>query len=249
MSAAFKPEDATWHARVRPIKAIRAFRRAAEEPENLDVAIEVFMATAGLDDGSIAKRLADDPVGRKMLEEQPPIPDALMDPSRLAAYPEGSLGRCYADHLEREDLDPAKLVEQSRDFVKDQKMSKLHRWLHGLHSGQHDLWHVLTGYDTDYAGEGALLGFTYGQCGHRAYGIQAVISALHMFSFGHWGSLRHHFEGYRRGKRAKMLFLVDWESQLGRPLVEIRRELGLPEPPVYEHVSLAEMGMGSVEAA
>ena len=43
-------------------------------------------------------------------------------------------------------------------------------------------------------------------------------------------------EGYRRGKAAAWLPGQDWEALLSRPLAEVRQELGLGDPPVYDEV-------------
>jgi ubiquinone biosynthesis protein Coq4 len=46
-------------------------------------------------------------------------------------------------------------------------------------------------------------------------------------------------QGYRRGKRAKPLLEEDWEALFERPIDEVREQLGVGPPPVYEQLRSA----------
>lgn len=50
-----------------------------------------------------------------------------------------------------------------------------------------------------------------------------------------------HVEGYRRGKRAELLFIVDWDSQLKRSLADVPADLGLPTSTDYVRVWSEEL--------
>jgi ubiquinone biosynthesis protein COQ4 len=41
-------------------------------------------------------------------------------------------------------------------------------------------------------------------------------------------------EGFRRGRRAAWLPGAEWEALLAQPLVSVREELRVGEPPVYQ---------------
>ena len=98
----------------------------------------------------------------------------------------------------------------------------------------HDLWHVLTGYGRDEAGEAANLAFTYGQTRSRGAGL-IVLTAVAIGMRTHpiaWP--RYLFRAWRRGRRAAMLTVAPWEELLPRPLALVRQSLGV-EPPEKAH--------------
>jgi ubiquinone biosynthesis protein COQ4 len=94
----------------------------------------------------------------------------------------------------------------------------------------HDLWHVLTGLDTDPAGELGLQAFYLAQ--GRAYLPLLVISSvmLNTALYGYEDRGRRVeaiARGWDLGKRAQRIAGVDWTPHLARPLADVRRELGL----------------------
>jgi ubiquinone biosynthesis protein COQ4 len=98
----------------------------------------------------------------------------------------------------------------------------------------HDLWHALTGYGSDEAGEAAVLAFTQGQIPQRALAVLVAAAAW----LGPWGDAlawqRYLVRAWRRGRRARALIAADWEALLPRPLAEVRAVLGV-EPPERAH--------------
>ena len=96
----------------------------------------------------------------------------------------------------------------------------------------HDLEHVLTGWGRDLLGEIALLSFGLAQAWHHGIGLIVTDAYLR----GEPETRRMIRAGWRRGKRARWLSASDWAELLPRPLDELRAELGLGDPPVYEPV-------------
>jgi len=94
----------------------------------------------------------------------------------------------------------------------------------------HDLEHVATGYGRDMRGEAALLALGLAQ--GWSHGIALILAMAWLESDREGRRLLR--EGWRRGRRAAALHCADWEALLPRPLDEVRRELGLGDPPVYE---------------
>jgi len=94
----------------------------------------------------------------------------------------------------------------------------------------HDLWHVVTGHNTDYAGEIALQAFTFGQ-------VRAP-STLILSLTGTLKGLREKpglpldvLAAFRAGKAAKPLIAFPWEDHWSTPLAEVRAMLGLAATP------------------
>jgi ubiquinone biosynthesis protein Coq4 len=95
----------------------------------------------------------------------------------------------------------------------------------------HDLWHVVTGCETDPAGEIALQAFLYAQT--RAPG-SAILAAAGMLRILRTSPaiVRDVVALYRAGARARSLPSFAWEDHWDKPLSEVRAMLDLPvEPP------------------
>lgn len=92
--------------------------------------------------------------------------------------------------------------------------------------------HVTTGWGRDLLGEGSVLAFSIAQKWH--HGI-ALIVAMAFWTGGPEmrGMIR---KAWRRGKQSECLEFADWEGLLPLPLAQVRQQLGLGEPPVYEPV-------------
>lgn len=94
----------------------------------------------------------------------------------------------------------------------------------------HDLWHVLTGFDTSAAGEVGLQAFYLAQ--GRAYLPLLVISAVLMNTALFEYEDRHArldaiARGWTLGKEAQRIAGIDWRQHLASPLAEVQREFGL----------------------
>ena len=100
----------------------------------------------------------------------------------------------------------------------------------------HDLWHVLTGYGMDEAGEAALLAFNLGQVPNFGM-LLIVLAAAAIGPKDMWLSWpRYLFQAWRRGRRAALLAVAPYEHLLARPLDEVRARLRI-EPGNAAHPS------------
>lgn len=133
------------------------------------------------------------------------------------------LGGMYARHMKARGIRP--------DFY-DQvaPRHKLH-YLRLRMRQTHDIWHTLTGFDTDPAGEVGLQGFYFGQVtnGQSALIISGAI--LSSILRRRYGELEHFIEafcaGYRNGRRAQPLLGVKWEQLWQEPVAGLRRRFGI----------------------
>lgn len=153
-----------------------------------------------------------------LLARQPCDP---IDLDALAGRPAGTLGRVFAEHCRARGLNPNLGYIPPNDEVD---------WmLHHL-ALTHDLWHVVTGWGNDLAGETGLGGFYMGQLGGPAFfgyllGLLSLSTALRRRSFQQFMDAMT--AGYEMGKQAEPLFGVDWSTLWDVPLGDVRARFKL----------------------
>jgi ubiquinone biosynthesis protein COQ4 len=147
-----------------------------------------------------------------------------IDMAALAALPEGSLGRTYAEQLQRLNLTPESLIDPRPITTAAEYIT------HRLRE-THDIIHVLTGFGIDGPGELGLQAFNLAQ-------VRSPLAVLLIFG-GLLGTLqddepllRALARGFEMGLAARCLISAKLEEGWERPLADWRRELGLPEAPL-----------------
>ena len=94
----------------------------------------------------------------------------------------------------------------------------------------HDIFHILLGFDTSYAGEMGVFGFTVGQNYSKMLKLVEPIILL-IFCFIAPTQIKKIWECDRRGKalgkQAQCLLIYPFEENWTRPIIDIRSELGL----------------------
>lgn len=165
------------------------------------------------------------PAGKKLYEERRALDSQTIDLDALAALPEGTLGRAYATFLRSRGLTP-EIFDGAPARIADPQRSYLVQRMRQTH----DLWHVVTGCETDPAGEVALQAFLYAQT--RAPG-SAILAAAGMLRIVRKtpAIVPYVIALYRAGMRAGSLPAFGWEDHWATPLTEVRAMLGLPLEP------------------
>ncbi|MEC4813187.1 MAG: Coq4 family protein [Scytonema sp. PMC 1069.18] len=136
--------------------------------------------------------------------------------------PPGSLGYAYYHHMTRNGI-PAyeySAFEASDDisYIKLRKMQT------------HDIWHVITGYNTNIFEELALQGFYQGQTPTVYQTLLMLALVLHFATVQTKDlntALEALFEGWHRGRTARPLWAVRWEEMWQRPLADIQAEYNI----------------------
>jgi ubiquinone biosynthesis protein COQ4 len=220
------PQKVQWR------KAWRALQTLIEDPERTDQVFELIRALAGQSGERLFRRFRRHPEGQRLLAEGPDLLAALSDRERLMSLPVGSFGRAYAGFMDEGRLRAQGLLEAA-DAVRqpeDLELDPERRWFYDRLRDMHDLWHVLTGYGRDVAGEAANLAFTHAQTRNR--GIAAIVVAAALLGPKtldcHWQ--RYLVRCWQRGRRAQLLVLARYEELLPLPLERVRRELGVEAP-------------------
>lgn len=167
------------------------------------------------------------PLAEEMLRDRylSPPPDL----AALAVLEDGTLGRAFEVYMSEAGLDPNRLRESA--FIEAHKArGEDVGYLAERGFQLHDMFHVLTGYDTTPLGEVRVVSFTVAQ-------IPAPYPALIIASRPLQAALYKPqllpvimdaiTEGWQRGRSAKPLLAVRWEEYWDRPLEELRQEYDL----------------------
>jgi ubiquinone biosynthesis protein COQ4 len=223
--------------RLRWLRALREMRALFRAPDDTEHALDFLYALgSGSFERSISKTAASD-AGRALLAERPCLLDALSDRGRLAAMPEDSLGRAYLAYLDRNGFQPGGLLAlEHRVAARWEReegvpgLDPLRAWFRDRGVLGHDLYHLITDYDTDDVGEAALLAFTLGQFGGTGQTVLTLGAALKCARVRGWGFLRQAFRAWQRGRRAAQLAALPWEQLLPLRLDTVRRLAGVADP-------------------
>jgi ubiquinone biosynthesis protein COQ4 len=204
------------------------------DPERTDLAFEIVSSlSAGSMERTMARVQGSDE-GRRLLAEKPDLLAVLRDREGLRAMPEGSFGRAYAAFMDEAGLSPEGLVEADEVATANDpdavQLDPDRQWVSDRLRETHDLWHVLTGYGRDEAGEAANLAFSFGQVTNPGLALMVVAAGF----LGPWepslGWQRYLLTAFLRGWNASDLVLARYEELLPLPLAEVRRRLGIGAP-------------------
>jgi ubiquinone biosynthesis protein Coq4 len=214
------------------IRGAHAFLRLTQDPNRLD---EVFRLIESINENprfreQLVEGYRRTPHGAQALQNKPRL--GPIDLDALGQLPEGTLGHEYARFMRQHGLDPAALpvkpVEDDASFIEAHLRET------------HDLWHVVTGFEPNVAGELGLQAFYLAQFTNRV--------ALAILSAGMLNTLIYGFEdsgarmsqiarGWQLGRQARPLFGTDWKQLWTTPISEVRARLGLEPRPTSNEVT------------
>ena len=212
-------------------RALRALRQLLNDPQQTEKAFEIFLSLAGDEEEQTFQRFIAEPGRVGLLTARPSLFDRLCDRAALAGLPSHSLGRAYLAYLDNAGFAPDGLVK-----LKDEMdayacsigealpvLDPLRECARVRGILMHDLWHVLTDYGTDEAGEAALLAFALAQFPGRANRLLTTGAAARGALVAGAGFVRYLWQAWRRGRRAVWLPALPYEELLGEPLDAVRR--------------------------
>ena len=209
-------------------RAWRALRDVISDAERTDKVIEFINSVGGSGDLKAFARFRAHPEGQRLLEERSSLLTVLSELNELAALPPATFGRAYADFMRAEKLDPNGIVAEFRDADSTSAPDDPDMlWFFERMDTAHDLWHVLTGYGRDEAGEAANLAFTMAQLESRGVKLLTLAAAVIGPKDLSLSWQRYLFAAWRRGRRASWLPLARYEELLPLPLDEVRSRLSI----------------------
>jgi ubiquinone biosynthesis protein Coq4 len=204
-------------------RAAFAFARVVRDPDRLDDVFQFIDQGIGKNPALVAPVIdtfLSTPEGTRSLRARTRI--GSLDLDRLAQHPPGSLGAAFATHLRTNKLDPAALPVREARTDGEYVIAHLYE--------THDVWHVVTGFGTDRAGELGLQAFYLAQAPSRVAQGLLAIGGLNTLIFEFDDYVRRMdaiVHGWTLGRRAASLLGIDWASRWHVPLAEVQRELGL----------------------
>jgi ubiquinone biosynthesis protein COQ4 len=210
-----------------PVRMTRLFVAVARLARDLGRLQRVFeindhiiaMRSPGDGEATVAD-FASAPAGALALRTRPRL--GPLDLEALRALPETTLGGAYVRFLDRSGISPESIPAYAAATDLDYVIAHLYE--------THDLWHVVTGFEADPAGELGVQAFLLAQ--FRAFLPLFVISAvlINTALYAYEDKARRLdaiARGWMLGRSASRLAGTDWRPLLARPLADVRRELGL----------------------
>lgn len=215
------PSSSPVHKAVARIKAVVAYAKIVRDPNQLG---EVFELADSLSDEATMSRIARGirrhPSGDAALAARKRV-DA--DLASLEQLPPGTLGFAYAkfmrdNNLVKESI-PSLAVVNEGDFIRAHLYET------------HDMWHAMTGFGPDVAGELGLQAFYAAQIDGPlpAAILAAGLLNTALFSLDDTSPrMEAIVRGWEGGRRAQLLFGYDWSTSFDKPIGVARAEIGLP---------------------
>jgi ubiquinone biosynthesis protein COQ4 len=152
--------------RIRPLIALRALRNLARSHgKDLPQGVVFLRATEGHAARRAFDRFRTSAIGRDVLGRRRALSDYLLDRNMLAAMSPDSLGRAYLEFLLRANISVPSLLDLATSNPYPPMSDE--EWLFTERSHvMHDLWHVVSGYGAEEAGELCLLAVRGAQMRH-----------------------------------------------------------------------------------
>lgn len=165
------------------------------------------------------------PSGRRILRDRPRMTSTTLNLPYLRSLPTNTVGRTYITWLDREGVSPD--TRSAVRYIDDEECA----YVMQRYRECHDFYHALTGLPVMREGEVALKAFEWANTGLPMAGL-ATFAAFTMKSV----ERRRFAEIYlpwalRNGWRCEEVINVYWEEELETDVEELRRRLGVEQPP------------------
>jgi ubiquinone biosynthesis protein COQ4 len=211
---------------------IDATKKVIADPTDTKQAFRIAEAFAFRAPQRVAKRYMRTRSGQQRVKSQVHLIETLQNRELLESMPADSLAAHYLRFIDEEGITPDGLVEASEEGRTTDQAPEV-EFVGSELRDMHDIWHVVTGYQTDLLGEAALLAFTSAQLRHPGVGFIAAI-AMVLSDTPYYR--RFIVDGFRQGRQAAWLPGQPWEQLLSKPLVEVREILGVTAIGPYAEV-------------
>jgi ubiquinone biosynthesis protein COQ4 len=223
---------------LQPLRALRAVRRLIADKEDTVQVFEIMRALSGDAIPKGYRRLLRTPEGGRIAYERDEFAERLSDPAWLARFGPGTVGAAYRDFIAPRGLSAEGLAEESRKLP-DADIDAAHplAWYARRLRDVHDVWHVLTGYQTDALGEVCVVAFSYAQTRSLGFAVIALAGARQFRKAGSgqpYGKAVR--EAWRNGRNAAWLPAVDYPALFAMPLDEARRAYGVAPNTAYQTI-------------
>jgi len=227
------PEDLEEQKRKREyrkhnLRSVYAAYKLSKDPKQTQYVFMMGNAQDNIAESERVRGQITDAFAAKPLEEmwQTRFQAQRYDIDALLQLPCDTLGGIYARHMKSNGLRP----DYYKEVTPRHRMQYLRERIHQTH----DIWHVLTGFNTDEFGEVGLQGFYFAQFTNGQAAIIGAAAILKSVLRGRFNDLERHVDafcqGYCAGKRAESLLSVKWEELWGERMEDVRKRYRI-EPP------------------
>ena len=220
----------------RPVNALLEGVKLLTNLEETHHFFKIFDSVDGKQNELNYQRYLASDIGAKMDREGVNFADILSDREYLQSFPVESLAHSYLQFLEQENLSLELLMNaenQAESSALTVDQSRRNFAASGI--ATHDLLHVVTGYHRDPIGEACLLAFTAEQFDLKGVGAFAhALAVREQIRFPKSRVLAFVKEAKKRAKECVWLAEVDWREQLQYPLENVRNNLKLRPPALYQ---------------
>lgn len=202
------------------LSGLQGFMAFVQDPNNTESVFDIADAMGQTEAQAAAvSYLKSIPEVAQMIEARyiAPVPDM----QELLKLPKDSLGYVYSSHMTEANFDPEfyrKVVIQD-DFT----------YIVLRMRQTHDIWHTVTGFGVDVAGEIGLQAFQLAQNRSPLAVMLMAGAILHTIrANANLNQLMQVMDrGYRMGSQAKPFLAQKWEEAWEKPLTEWRSQLGI----------------------
>ena len=220
-----------------PLRALRAFRRLVADKEDTTQVFEIMEALTGSSVPWGLNRLLRTPGGARLAYERVELNQKLNDAAWLDQFADGTVGAAYREFMRGEGLSAEGLAMQSREVRKEIEAKNLYAWYARRMRDVHDIWHVLTGYETDALGEACVVSFSHAQTKSLGFAFIGFGAAQEIRREARSVPARRAvLEAWRNGKTAEWLPAQDYEALFAEPLDQARKRLKIRRPALYQSV-------------
>jgi ubiquinone biosynthesis protein COQ4 len=144
-----------------------------------------------------------------------------IDLDKLSQYPQGTFGREYANHMKENHLTPFNISPELEEVAKNNVFAL-------RYAVTHDIFHLLLGFDTSYAGEIGVLAFAAEQNYSKSLKISLWFAKL-LYPILAPQQIKEIFaniqKGQELGKKAEFLLGYRFEDHWEEPINDIRNSL------------------------
>jgi ubiquinone biosynthesis protein COQ4 len=175
-----------------------------------------------------------DPTGRRILRDRPRMTSKTLKMEYLRGLPQNTVGRAYADWLDREGVSPDTRSEVQ--YIDNEECA----YVMQRYRECHDFYHALTGLPIVVEGEVALKAFEFANTLLPMTGLSIfAVTRLKKSERERFWKIYLPW-ALKNGTQAKEVINVYWEKQLERDVEELRTELGVEKPVDLRDIRKAE---------
>lgn len=215
-------------------RAITELIRLAKAEDKTEAGARLYEALGGYSNYErLAQEIKKSSHGQKILDQRKELLPILTNRQLLRNLPRNTLGFQYIKWADDERLYPEDLQHIMNAAQTSQKDS-LFEYIRNRGRDLHDVFHLVTGYDRDWAGEIALLAFTAVQTKNRSLNLLSLLGCVTAAVCLRFDVIRLRSNAKKRAVEAPLLISQNWEKLLQKPLKQVRQDLNLLPAPGYK---------------